>query len=163
MEKLRYILTVLALVSVGALFGGSLYDTLVLAPNLQGGPQGLEHGRLFMSAATPANFFRVLAPASQVLVLVALVPSWRLPQVRWSLLIGLTALIIADAVTFTYHYPRNDIMFTSPLTVEPQRLRAVAREWQTANYLRVFLVLTAWLGTVRALTRIAQQWSRPAA
>jgi hypothetical protein len=67
------------------------------------------------------------------------------------------ALVIADVVTFTYHYPRNEIMFTAPLTVEPERLRTVAREWQTANYLRVFLVLTAWLATLRALTGIVQE------
>ena len=163
MEKLRYILTLLALLSVGALFGGSLYDTLVLAPNLQGGPQGLEHGRLFMAAATPANFFRTLAPASQALVLAALVLNWRSPQVRWPLLIALAGLVTGDVVTFTYHYPRNAIMFTAPTSVEPERLGAVAREWQAANYLRVFLVLTAWLGAVRALTVIVQKRSRPAA
>jgi hypothetical protein len=54
-------------------------------------------------------------------------------------------------------------MFTAPTTVEPERLGAVAREWQAANYLRVFLVLTAWLGAVRALTVIVQKRSRPAA
>jgi hypothetical protein len=163
MEKLRYFVTLLALLSVGALFGGSLYDTLVLAPNLHGGRQGLEHGRLFMSAATPANFFRTLAPASQVLVLAALVLNWRSPQVRWPLLIALAGLVTTDVVTFTYHYPRNAIMFTAPMTVEPERLGAVAREWQTANYLRVFLVLTAWLCAVRALTVIVQKQSKPAA
>ena len=163
MERLRYILTALALLSVGALFGGSLYDMLVLAPNLHGGPEGLEHGRLFMSAATPGSFFRVLAPASQVLMLAALVATWRSPQLRWPLLIALAALIMADVVTFTYHYPRNAIMFTAPLTVEPERLSAAAREWQTANYLRVFLVLIAWLGALRTLTGIVQHRSRPAA
>ena len=159
MEKLRYIVTVLALLSVGALFGGSLYDTLVLAPNLQVGAEGLEHGRLFMTAATPATFFRFLAPASQVLTLAALVANWRAPQVR-PLLAALAALVMADVVTFTYHYPRNHIMFTAPLSVEPQRLRTVALEWQTANYLRVLLVVSAWLATVRALTKVVQQQSR---
>ena len=116
-----------------------------------------------MSAATPGRFFRALAPASQVLTLVALVATWRSPKLRWPLLIALAALVMADVVTFTYHYPRNDIMFTAPLSVEPERLSAVAREWQAANYLRVFLVLTAWLCIVRALTGIVQQRSRPAA
>ena len=157
MEKLRYILAVLALLFVGTLFGGSLSDTLVLAPNLQGGPEVLEHGRLFMSAATPANFFRAIAPASQILLLLALVTSWRSPQLRWPLLIALLALVVADVVTFTYHYPRNDIMFTAPLTVEPARLNAVAKEWRTANYVRVFLVLGAWLCTLTALIRTVQQ------
>jgi hypothetical protein len=160
MEKLRYILAVLALLFVGTLFGGSLYDTLVLAPNLQGGPEGLEHGRLFMSAGTPGSFFRALAPASQILVLLALVASWQSAQLRWPLLIALVALVIADVVTFTYHYPRNEIMFSAPLTVDPERLRTVAKEWRTANYFRVFLVLTAWVSILTVLTRSVQQQSR---
>ena len=159
MEKVRYILMVLALLSIGTLFGGSLYDTFVLAPNLHGGPVGLEHGRLFMSAATPGNFFRILAPISQILALLVLVVNWRSKRVRWLMLIAFAALVTADVVTFTYHYPRNDIMFTAPLTVEPARLSVVAREWQRANYLRVFLVLSAWLCTATALTRIIQQRS----
>jgi hypothetical protein len=155
--KLRYILVVLVLLSVGALFGGSLYDTLVLAPNLQGGPEGLEHGRLFMSVATPGDFFRAIAPASQILLLLAVVASWRSTQLRGPLLIALVSLVLADVVTFTYHYPRNAIMFTAPLAVEPARLSAIAKEWRTANYLRVFLVLTAWLSILTALTRTIQQ------
>ena len=57
--------TNLSLLSVGALFGASLYDAVVLAPNLRGGPTGLEHGWLFMTRATPANLFRIAAPATQ--------------------------------------------------------------------------------------------------
>ena len=150
MEHIQYALTGLALLSVGTLFGGSLYDTLVLAPNLQGGPQGLEHGRLFMAAATPARFFRMLSPASQVLVLVALVAAWGSSAVRWPLVFALAALVTADVITLKYHYPRNAIMFTAPLTVDAERLHAAAREWQTANYLRVFLVLIGWLFTAWA-------------
>ena len=153
MDKLRLLVAALALLTVGALFGGSLYDAMVLAPNLQRGGAGLEHGRLFMSAATPGTFFRVLAPASQVFVIAALVVGWRTPGGRWPLLLALAALIIADVVTFTYHYPRNQILFTSPLTVDPARLRAAASEWQTANYARVALVLAAWVGVLRAVTR----------
>ena len=154
MEKLRFLIPALALLAVGALFGGSLYDTIVLAPNLQGGGTVLDHGRLFMWAATPGSFFRILAPASQVLVIAAVVVCWRIPQSRGPLLLALAALVIADVVTFAYHYPRNAIMFTSPLTVGPERLRTAASEWQAANYLRVALVLAAWVGVLRAVTRL---------
>jgi hypothetical protein len=159
MEKLRFVVTGLALLTVGALFGGSLYDTMVLAPNLHGGPGGLEHGRLFMSAATPGNFFRVLSPASQILIFAALVANWRSPERRWPLLLALAALVAADVMTFTYHYPRNAIMFTAPLGVDPERLSAVAHEWQKANYFRIALVLVAWLGVSSALTRLSRQQS----
>lgn len=151
MPRLPHLLVVLALLAVGALLGGSLYDTLVLAPNLHGGPEGLDHGRRFLAAATPANFFRLVAPASQILVLAALAASWRAKTIRVHLLVAFAALLIGDAVTFAYHYPRNDLMFTSPLTVAPERLAAAALEWQRANWLRVVLVGVAWLGTVTSM------------
>lgn len=157
---MRQIVTMITLLFVGALLGGSLYDTLVLAPNLHGGPQGLEHGRLFMAAATPANFFRLISPASQALAFIALVTVWKSPPARWRLLGAVVALVLADVVTFTYHYPRNDIMFTAPLTVAPEGLSLVAQEWQSANYLRVALVFAAWLATMMALARLTPKQSR---
>jgi hypothetical protein len=151
MHELSHIVTVVALLSSGALFGASLYDAFVLAPNLRGGPTGLEHGRLFMTAATPANLFRVLAPATQILVAVSVVLNWPNGRARWSLIGALAALILVDVITFTYHYPRNREMFTAPLTIPPEQLARTARQWASANWVRVALVLGAWLGTLTAL------------
>ena len=152
MPDLPLIVTALALLGSGALFGAALYDAVVLAPNLRGGPSGLEHGRLFMAAATPANLFRVLAPATQILVVLSIGFNWRDPQARWSLIGALIALIAGDAITFKYHYPRNRQMFTAPLTVPPEQLATAAQQWAAANWMRVALVLGAWLGTLTALT-----------
>jgi hypothetical protein len=52
MHGLAHVLTVTALLGSGSLLGAAVYDAVVLAPNPRGGPQGLEHGRLFMAAAT---------------------------------------------------------------------------------------------------------------
>jgi hypothetical protein len=52
---LQEIIVNLLLLAAGILLGGSLYDAVVLAPNLRGGPAGLEHGRLFMARSTKAN------------------------------------------------------------------------------------------------------------
>ena len=155
MSTLRLIVMGAALLGASALFGASLYDAVVLAPNLLGGPTGLEHGRLFMSTATPGNLFRILSPATQVLLLVAIVANWASPQRRWPLVGALLALVLCDVITFTYHYPRNHLMFDAPLTVEPERLSLAARQWATANLLRVALVLGCWLGTLIALMRHA--------
>jgi len=95
------VLIVVALLCVGALLGAALYDAVVLAPNLRGGPAGLEHGRLFMSAATPANLFRILSPASQILALLAVVTHWSSPQRRWPLIGALLTLVASDVITFT--------------------------------------------------------------
>jgi hypothetical protein len=82
---------------------------------------------------------------------VAVVVNWASPQRRWPLVSALLALVLGDVITFTYHYPRNRLMFDAPLTVEPERLSLAARQWAAANLLRVALVLVSWLGTLIAL------------
>jgi hypothetical protein len=156
---LREIVTNLSLLGVGVLFGGTLYDAVVLAPNLRGGPGGLEHGRLFMARATPANLFRVVAPATQMLTLLAVVVNWSSPRCRWPLAGALLALAVVDVITFTYHYPRNRLFFTAPLTVAPKRLDIAAHQWAKMNLVRVALVLGAWLAVWIAVVRIAHESS----
>jgi uncharacterized membrane protein len=151
MQGLAHVLTVTALLGSGSLLGAAVYDAVVLAPNLRGGPQGLEHGRLFMAAATPARLFRVLSPATQMLTLLALATQWSNPACRWPLLGAVVALVACDIVTFKFHYPRNHLLFTAPLTVPPEALDAAARQWARGNYVRVGLVLFAWLATLTAL------------
>ena len=156
MITLRFVATGLASLGFSGLFGASLYDTVVLAPNLKGGPAALEHGRLFMAKATPANLFRILSPATQVLLVVAVVASWSDPERRWTLIGALLALVLCDVITFTYHYPRNRIMFEAPLTVEAERVVLAARQWVAANYIRLALLLGAWCATLFALMRLVQ-------
>jgi uncharacterized membrane protein len=153
MHELAHVVTVLSLLTAGALLGVALYDAVVLAPNLRGGPGGLEHGRLFMAAATPANLFRILAPASQMLVAASIAANWSSPSARWPLVGALIALVASDVITFKYHYPRNRILFTAPLSVSADQLNLVARQWASANLVRVVLVLVAWIGTLTALLR----------
>ena len=155
MQQLSHILTVLALLSSGALLGAALYDAVVLAPNLRGGPVGLEHGRLFMTAATPANLFRKLAPATQILVLLSIATGWPNAYGRWTLICALMALILTDIITFKYHYPRNRLLFTAPLNELPETLKIAARQWAAANLVRIVLVLGAWIGVLLALIHTA--------
>jgi uncharacterized membrane protein len=153
---LRQIFTNLALFGVSVLVGASLYDAVVIAPNLQGGPAGIEHGRLFMTHANPGHLFRVAAPATQVLLLAGVLINWSQPALRWPLVSALVALVVNDVITFTYHYPRNRLFMTAPLTVDPQQLAIAARQWARANVLRVALVLGAWVAAWVAVVRLAR-------
>jgi len=154
---LRELVTDAALLTTGALFGASLYDTVVLAPNLRGGPQGLEHGRLFLSRATPGNLFRVVAPLAQVLLFASMLVNWSSPAYRWPLAAAFVALLVNDAITFKYHYPRNQLFFTAPLTVEAARLDIAARQWGAMNFVRVALAFGAWLVSLAAVVGLAHE------
>jgi len=155
MPNLRQVVTGTALLGVSALVGASLYDAVVLAPNLTGGAAALEHGRLFMAKATPANLFRVLSPATQLLLLAAVIANWSAPRRRWPLAGALAAAVLCDVITFSYHYPRLRLMFTAPLAVEPERLLLAAQQWGAANLVRVALLLGCWFATLTALMRSA--------
>ena len=154
---LRELVTDAALLSTGALFGASLYDTVVLSPNLRGGPQGLEHGRLFLSRATPASLFRVASPLAQVLLLAATLANWSSPAYHWPLAAAFVALLVNDVITFKYHYPRNRLFFTAPLTVDAARLDTAARQWAIMNLVRVAFVLGAWLVSLGAVVALAHE------
>ncbi len=154
---LRELVTDAALLSTGALFGASTTVSYSDAPNLRGGPQGLEHGRLFLSRATPGNLFRVAAPLAQVLLLAATLVNWSSPTYHWPLAAAFVALLVNDVITFKYHYPRNRLFFTTPLTVDAARLDTAARQWAAMNLLRVALVLGAWLVSLAVVVGLAHE------
>ncbi|MFL6254090.1 MAG: anthrone oxygenase family protein, partial [Pyrinomonadaceae bacterium] len=142
-----------SIISIGALFGGSLYDSLVLAPNFRVGlPQSLEHLRQFMAVANPGSFFRFIAPLTQLSILISLILGWRRPAGRrWWLVVALVLIVAGDVVTFTFHYPRNAILFGDPMHTPPEVLEKAAIEWANGNYLRILLVGAAMVSALKAL------------
>jgi uncharacterized membrane protein len=86
----------------------------------QGAPTSLEHARGFYLVTNPGLFFRIVSPATQLFLLLALVCNWKPPVTRWSLAGALVLAILADVITFKFHYPRNSILFLAPLTGRQQ-------------------------------------------
>jgi hypothetical protein len=156
--NLRLVSAAIALVVAGILLGAGVYESVVLAPNLQGGPISLEHARGFYHVTNPGMFFRVVAPATQLFLLVALVCNWNpTPATRWGLASALVLAILADVITFKFHYPRNTILFLAPLTSPAADLDRVATQWAVGNYVRIALILTAVVLVMASMIRIARE------
>ena len=159
--NLGLISVAIVLVLSAMLLGTGVYESVVVAPNFHGAPASLEHARGFYHATNPGTFFRVLSPATQLFLLVALVCNWRpAPVTRWKLAGALALAIIADVITFRFHYPRNDILFVAPLTNPPAYYDQVAREWAIGNYFRVALILAAVVLVTVSMIRIARDAAR---
>jgi len=141
--NLRLVSVAIALVASAMLLGAGVYESVAVAPNFQGAPTSLEHARGFYHATNPGMFFRVLSPAVQLFLLVALVCNWKRPGTRWRLAGALALAILADVITFKFHYPRNTILFLAPLTGQAADLDRVATEWAAGNYVRIALIVTA--------------------
>src|SRR5436305_9508362 len=153
MSKIKEIILCLAIIFIGALFSGSLYDSMVLALNFRVGiPQSLEHLHQFMAVAIPRRFFRFIAPIAQLSILISLILGWKHPAGRrWWLILALVLVVAGDVITFTFHYPRNAILFGDPMHTPPEILEKAAREWAYGNYLRILLVGTAMVCAIKAL------------
>jgi hypothetical protein len=155
--KLRLISAAIALVLSAMLLGAGVYESVVVAPNFQGAPASLEHARGFYHATNPGMFFRVLSPATQLFLLLALVCNWKPAGTRWRLAGALALAILADIITFKFHYPRNAILFSAPLTTPPADFDRVAAEWAAGNYVRIAVVLTMVVLVMVSALRIARQ------
>jgi DNA-directed RNA polymerase specialized sigma24 family protein len=144
------------------LLGTGAYESVVVAPNFQGAPTSLEHARAFYHATNPGTFFRVLSPATQLFLLLALVCNWKpAPGTRWRLAGALALAILGDVITFQFHYPRNAILFGAPLTNTPAYYDRAAQEWAIGNYVRVSLILTAVVLVMVSMIRIARKTAPP--
>jgi uncharacterized membrane protein len=143
----------IAIVATAMVLGANVYTSVVDAPNWGANPpQGFEAARQYMRVRDPGDFFRIFSPASQVALLAAAIMCWPLRHVRWLAVAALVAGVAADAMTFAYFYPRNDIMFVNPLDVGAAT-RAWS-EWSAMNHVRSALVLTAVLLLLRTLSRV---------
>jgi hypothetical protein len=139
------------------LLGAGVYESVVVAPNFQGAPTSLEHARGFYRVTNPGMLFRVLAPATQILLLVALLCNWMpVPLTRWRLAGALVLAILGDVITFKFHYPRNAILFSDPLTRSAAELDRIGREWAAGNYVRIAVILTAVVLVIASMIRIAR-------
>ena len=155
--NLRLVSTTIAVALSVMLLGTGIYESVVVAPNLQGAPSSLEYARGFYHATNPGMFFRVLAPGTQFFLLLALVCNWApIPLTRWRLAGALALALLGDLVTFKFHYPRNTILFSGSLTLPAADLDRVAREWALGNYVRIALIFTAVVLVMVSMIRIAR-------
>jgi uncharacterized membrane protein len=136
------------------LLGASSCESVVMAQNVAARvPESPQHAREFFVTTNPGTFFRILAPATQVLLVVAVVLNWRVQGARWGLAGALIALALADVITFSFHYPRNTLMFVRPFgDVSPGELEAAARQWGPGNHVRVALLAGAAASALRGLS-----------
>jgi uncharacterized membrane protein len=138
---LEYILFVINVTGVGMLLGGAVYESVVLNPNYRKNiPDSLVSLREFMMDRTPADYFRILSPVAIISLLISVIINWGTLPGRWWIIASFFPLIIADTITFRFHYPRNKVMFIDPLIKENELLKKYALQWQTGNIVRILLI-----------------------
>lgn len=136
------ILGLSAATAAGLLFV-NVYNSVIDAANWSSAlPNSVVAAREYFSVANPGHFFRMVSPFNQVLALVAVLLVWKHYRVRYIALASLVLAVSADIFTFGYFYPRNEILFTGPLTTNVDTLKLAAEQWTSMNWLRSIMCAT---------------------
>jgi hypothetical protein len=151
-----HLLSTLAVLGLALLLGATIYESVVMAPNYERDiPASIDLARQFLKRTTPAHYFRVITPLTQLLLLASLIASWQIAGARWRLLTALGLLVLIDVITYAFHYPRVAIMFKAPMPEDPAGLSRAAREWAVGNVVRAVLLAVAFLSALQAVTMLA--------
>ena len=153
---IRLVSSFLPLLLLSMLLGASSFQVVVDMPNWTGLP-ALEHYRAFYQVLNPGTFFQMLLPTTLLALLAGLVCNWRpIPATRWRLAGALALMILAGVITFTFHFPRNRILFEDPLTRPAAYYHQVVTEWAAGDYVRLAVIVTAIVLVAVSMIRIAR-------
>jgi uncharacterized membrane protein len=138
------------------LFFTLIYNSIVNAANWESNiPQSITATRDFFVVANPGTFFQVVDPATMLLTVLVIILFWKKsPSIRVFLGIALLCYISSMILTFTYMYPRNEIMFLSEQLSGTETLKKAASEWGRMNWVRSFLSLGGLVCSFLALDKV---------
>ena len=118
-------------------------------------PNSIATAREYFKTTNPGNFFRLFSPVNQVLALLVLILFWKIaPSTRLYLGLALAMYVLADVMTFTYFYPRNDIMFRTAELNNVTLLKQVWSEWSSMNWVRSLIILVGLFFSFLSLHKI---------
>jgi len=137
------------------LFFTNIYNSIVNAANWESNiPQSITATRDFFVVANPGTFFQLIDPTNLLLIVLALILFWKKSSsIRLILGIALLCYVTSMILTFTYFYPRNEVMFLSEQLPVTETLKKVASEWGRMNWVRSLIWLVGLVCSFLALDK----------
>ena len=148
--------------SSGLLFV-NIYNSIVNAANWESNiPLSITATRNFFVVANPGTFFRLIDPTNMLLIMLALILFWKKSSsIRLFLGIALLCYVSSMILTFTYFYPRNEVMFLSEQLPGTETLKKVASEWGRMNWVRSLIWLAGLACSFIALDKTSSGTQKP--
>ena len=153
---MRQLIFFTAIVVTGMVLGANVYNSVVDAPNWGAQiPGSLETARRYFGARNPGTFYRIASPLGQAIGVLVLIAAWKFGGTTRTLAVAALGLgMLADAFTFAYFYPRNDVMFAQPVDINAMTQSWIG--WSRMNHLRSLVVLAVLLCQLNLLWRVAR-------
>ena len=134
----------------------NLYTSLIDAKSWGSDiPNSIAAARECFKTVNPGNFFRLFSPINQALGIIVLILFWKAsPAIRLGLGIALVCYLSAEAMTFGYFFPRNDIMFRDAQLADIDLLKKTWSEWDRMNWVRTGILLAGVFSSILSLHKI---------
>ncbi len=154
-ELIGQIALAVAIVSVGAVLGGNLFDVIVNEKNLtRNFPDSVEHIRRFYKFSNPGHFFRLFTPIYGLSALIALLCFWHVAYGRRWLIIGsILSYALTQVITIVYFFPQNQLLREGPIDELTTLFTKFATTRTYLDFLRNVLTLTAVVLLLIALSQ----------
>jgi len=152
---MKKIVLYLSIALSSGLFFTNIYNSIVNAANWESNiPQSITATRQFFVVANPGTFFKLIDLPNILLIVLALILFWKKSSsIRLYLGIALFCFISSLVLTFTYFYPRNEIMFLSEQFPDTETLKTAASEWGRMNWIRSLIWLAGLICSFLALDK----------
>jgi hypothetical protein len=139
------------------LFFTNIYNSIVNAANWESNiPYSIQATKDFFTVANPGTFFKLIDLPNLILMGLALILFWKhSTSIRLYLGIAIVCFVSSLVLTFTYFYPRNEIMFLSEQLPDTETLKTVATEWGRMNWVRSLIWLIGLLFSFMALDKVS--------
>jgi len=149
---MKKLMLFLSIISASGLVMITIYNLLVDANSCGSNiPSSIQTARDYYRQVDPRNFFQIMAPINQFLILVTIILFWKdSVSLRLYFLIAFILYAIIAILTFVYFIPRDMIIFTSPIENTEHIERALS-QWKQMNWVRSILGLAGVLCTFKGL------------
>src|SRR5690349_2747442 len=137
------------------LFFTNIYNSIVNAANWESNiPESITATRDFFVVANPGTFFKLIDPTNMLLIVLAIILFWKKsPSISMFFGISLIFYFISIIFTFTYFYPKNEVIFLSEQPAYTETLKKGASELGRNNWVRSLIWLTGLVCSFLALDK----------
>jgi hypothetical protein len=143
----------LSIISASGLLMITIYNLVVDSKSWGADiPASIQIARNYYNQVDPRNFFAIIAPINQFLILLTIVLFWK-DSISLRLYFSVSFLLYAiiAILTFLYFIPRDIIIFTSPIEGHTEQIKTALSQWKEMNWIRSLLGLTGILFTFKGL------------
>jgi len=154
-KTMKKVCSFVSIAFMAALLAVNVYNSIVDARSWGANiPDSILTARSYFKVVNPGTFFRVASPLNQLFALVALVVCWKSGK-RVRLYFGLAFLfaVLAEALTFAFFFPRNEILFIGA-EGNAEVFAKVWSEWSRMNWVRNLLLAFGLVCSMKGLDSV---------